>query len=518
MDLIATLTLKFGPKLAKAIAKLWLPKDSAALAAADDIAAHLSNRGEDFTTAQATRRLFDHIVSDIVLRLGKLIDAEFRDVSDNDREAAILAVGEAFESLSLSADMMRSELNGLTLEQRLARPEEASLQSQDGRTQDLAELLLRESCAYAVTVAAKLPDFSVPATRELLKRTLELSTELVQALDKVEAMRDVAPGNDLARNFEAQYRRAVAQRLDRMQLFGVRLIGAGAREPEISVAYVTLTSSRQDGTPTSDVDSALEKQTRVIVRGEAGSGKTTLLQWLAIRAANRDFEGVLAPWNARMPFYVYLRDHAEGQFPAPEQLVAGIDRKLVGLMPSGWARQALADGALLLIDGIDEVPVARRAKLLEWLKDLTETFPDAVLVLSSRPAALDAKLSHETTRKRLTKLGFEQIILEPMSLADSEALIIQWHRAVGRDLTDTDDRAKLERFEQDLIRTLRDRPAIRHLASNPLLCSMICVLNWDRQQLLPDNRMELYGLALTMLIEGATPTAAFRPPACPRWI
>jgi predicted NACHT family NTPase len=30
---------------------------------------------------------------------------------------------------------------------------------------------------------------------------------------------------------------------------------------------------------------------------------------------------------------------------------------------------------------------------------------------------------------------------------------------------------------------------------------MMCVLNWDRQQRLPDNRMQLYGLALEMLID-----------------
>ena len=88
-----------------------------------------------------------------------------------------------------------------------------------------------------------------------------------------------------------------------------------------------------------------------------------------------------------------------------------------------------------------------------------------------------------------------------MSLRDSEALISKWHLSVGRDLVNDEDIDRLGKYERELIRALRDRPPIRNLASNPLLCSMMCVLNWDRQQRLPDNRMELYGLALEMLVD-----------------
>jgi energy-coupling factor transporter ATP-binding protein EcfA2 len=502
MALLETLTLGLGPALAKAVLKLWLPEKSLSLAVGDGVVEILKKRGEQFATVDATDRLFRNLASEVAERLYRTIEIEFPRLPESDRDAAVLAVADVFQRLDLSRDMMRADLNAAGLEQ-IARPEAKKLfASLGGDAQALAELVLRESAAYAVTVAGKLPDFQVAATRELLKRTGELMEELTRVLDIVGSMREQAGRNDVASGFETQYRRAISHRLDRMQLFGVRLVGAGAREPEISVAYVTLTSAHQRSTKSSDVDSSLASLTRVVVRGEAGSGKTTLLQWLAIRAARTDFTGVLESWNARMPLYISLRDYTSASFPPPEEFVASIAPNLVALMPAGWVQGVLAGGALVLIDGVDEVPAAKRGDLFDWLRDLVADFPESTIILSSRPAALDAKGPGGTAMQRLAKLGFEQITLEPLSLADSEALISQWHRAVGRDLVEDEEvTLRLERYERDLIRVLHDRPVIRSLASNPLLCAMICVLNWDRQQRLPDNRMELYGLALEMLID-----------------
>src|SRR4030095_4938805 len=97
--------------------------------------------------------------------------------------------------------------------------------------------------------------------------------------------------------FELQYRRTLDRRLDRMELFGVRLVGGGARDYPLTVAYVSLTATASGGDMPVRVEDALTGAERVVIRGEAGSGKTTLLRWLAVRATNREFTGVLAQWN-----------------------------------------------------------------------------------------------------------------------------------------------------------------------------------------------------------------------------
>jgi hypothetical protein len=289
MALLEALTLGLGPSFAKAVVKLWLPDHPLVGSAGDGLIDMLKKRGESFTTANAADRLFRNLASDVAERLQGLVDIEFPRLPEPDREAAVRAVAATFERLELSRGMMQSNLNGLGLEE-IAKPiAETQFVGLDPEARALAQLLLRESCGYAVTLAAKLPDFQVAATREILKRTSELSSELARVLDVVGAMREQASQNDRATGFETQYRRTLSQRLDRMQLFGVRLIGAGAREPEISVAYVTLTSTESKDAPPRIVDEALAGHTRIVIRGEAGSGKTTLLQWLAIRAASRDF-------------------------------------------------------------------------------------------------------------------------------------------------------------------------------------------------------------------------------------
>ncbi len=501
MPLLESATLGLGPPLAKAIVKLWLPDHPLAVAANDGIVEILRKRGESFTTADATDRIFRNLASDVAANLQRVVEVEYSDLPESDHDAAVKAVADTFQGLELSHEMMRAGLNAVGLQQIAGARAQARFADLGGRAQSLAELILRESCGYAVTVAGKLPDFQVAATREILTRVNEVGEELKRAIDAIDSMREEGKGDSAVNSFETQYRRALSHKLDRMQLFGVRLVGAGAREPEVSVAYVTLTSKQAKESQSRDVNDALAGQTRIIIRGEAGSGKTTLLQWLAIRAASRDFAGALEPWNMRIPFYVSLRDFVDGSFPPPENLVAKMAPNLMGLMPSGWAQRTLSAGALVLVDGIDEVPVALRLALLEWLRVFVKGFEDSIFVLSSRPAALEAKLQGTTAGDRLAQLGFEKTTLEPMSLRDSEALISKWHLSVGRDLVNDEDIDRLGKYERELIRALRDRPPIRNLASNPLLCSMMCVLNWDRQQRLPDNRMELYGLALEMLVD-----------------
>ena len=131
---------------------------------------------------------------------------------------------------------------------------------------------------------------------------------------------------------------------------------------------------------------------------------------------------------------------------------------------------------------------------------MSTDFPETLVVVSSRRAALEAARPAGTLARRLQSLGFQPVELEAMSLRDSEALVSHWHAAVGRDRSSDAERTELERFDVGLRRTLRERPPIQNLASNPLMCAMICALNWDRREDLPGQRMKLYGLALELLL------------------
>ena len=108
---------------------------------------------------------------------------------------------------------------------------------------------------------------------------------------------------------------APRDRLDRLELFGVT-VPDSVRGYPLSTAYISLAVNsdtlrgdagfaRPDDGRAGQVaagtlridDDALANTYRLFLRNEAGSRKTTLLQWLAVRAARRDFPERLATWN-----------------------------------------------------------------------------------------------------------------------------------------------------------------------------------------------------------------------------
>lgn len=160
------------------------------------------------------------------------------------------------------------------------------------------------------------------------------------------------------------------------------------------------------------IDALLTDRPRVLLRGEAGAGKTTLLWWLAAHASARTLADGLAPLNGLVPFVVPLRTlRARGvTFPGPAELssAAGL---VVDAAPEGWAGRFLEAGrALLLVDGLDEVPPEDREQAHSWLSQLLARYPETRCVATVRPSAVEPD--------RLRSEGFEELRLLPMRNED----------------------------------------------------------------------------------------------------
>src|SRR5262249_22128299 len=146
---------------------------------------------------------------------------------------------------------------------------------------------------------------------------------------------------------------------------------------------------------------------RLLIDGRAGGGKTTILQWIAVRAARRDFTGPAATLNGHVPFFIRLREYAGQPLPQPEQF---LDKVAPLLAPEGgeWpGRQLSGGGAIILVDGIDEVREAQRGDVIQWLRALTDFSPQSGYVVTTRPGAM--------ADGALAEAGFAQAVLEPMS-------------------------------------------------------------------------------------------------------
>ncbi|MDD9377999.1 NACHT domain-containing protein [Streptomyces sp. ZAF1911] len=324
---------------------------------------------------------------------------------------------------------------------------------------------------------------------------VEQTRRLDEALRKIDALLARIPRQDgRDTEFEARYLEYLVKRHNTLTIFGIDLAPGSARWP-LDLAYVSLEATprpRRTGgegsaavpaqgpahgpTPVSTED-VLALEPRVLLRGEAGSGKTTLIQWLAVSTARDEPEGGLVPFV--LPVRSLTR-YSE-RLPAPEDFL--VATALKGLPPEGWESRVLGAGrGLVLVDGIDEIPEGERDRARDWLTDLLAAYPGNRWLVTSRPSAV--------RQDWLASEGFAELTLSPMNRADVAGFVTRWHRAAeaGEELRD------------QLLASLATKPELARLATNPLLCGLICALHRERHGFLPSGRKELYTAALSMLL------------------
>ncbi|WP_307820573.1 NACHT domain-containing protein [Streptomyces silvae] len=297
--------------------------------------------------------------------------------------------------------------------------------------------------------------------------------------------------------YEEEYAASIGAAYRRTKIFGLDELGRHDSEWDLDTAYLSLEAQSQPQSRTlpspgpQRVDALLADRPRVLLRGDAGAGKTTLLWWLAAHAAARTLADALDPLNGLIPFVVPLRTlRARGStFPGPAQL-SGAAGLVVDDAPDGWAGRVLESGrALLLVDGLDEVPPEDREEAHAWLSQLLRRYPETRCVATVRPLAVAPDW--------LGSEDFEELRLLPMRDGDIQSFVASWHEAARLDSHGHEALAELER---DLSHQFAENAALRDLARTPLLCAVICALHRRRQGSLPATRWKLYSSALEMLL------------------
>jgi predicted NACHT family NTPase len=203
-----------------------------------------------------------------------------------------------------------------------------------------------------------------------------------------------------------------------------------------------------------------------------------------------------------VPFFIRLRSWVDAGFPAVRDFVQPIARNIVDEMPVGWVRQQLDSGcALVLIDGVDELPRAKRQSFFEDLQKLVTGFPNAIYITTSRPAGLKDENGEEWVEWEswMKAKKFGNCTMEPMTLPVIEQFVNRWHSALPEPSQQEDKDP--QSIAENLIRQLRSRAVIRKLSETPLLCTMICALNFDNEGTLPETRIQLYEDCIKMLLE-----------------
>ncbi|POX38493.1 ATP-binding protein [Streptomyces sp. Ru73] len=309
--------------------------------------------------------------------------------------------------------------------------------------------------------------------------------------------------------FEARYARDLTVLHDHLTIFGIDLAHSPDSWP-LDAAYLGLQCERGEPersgpaagerpdagrqAPPVPAEQALAGLDKALVRGVAGSGKTTLLQWLAVATARDELPSALSgELSGRVPFLLPVRRFASHSgIPTPDGFLAAMAHPAADAQPPGWAERVLRAGrGLLLVDGVDEAPEDDREVLRTRLREWADRYPGNVWVVTSRPSAVPEDW--------LSADGFTELRLAPMSREDVAAFIQRWHRAAAQQSPADLDR--LGHYERTLLNAVRITRDLGRLATNPLMCGLLCALHRDRRGYLPHGRKELYDAGLSMLLE-----------------
>jgi hypothetical protein len=242
----------------------------------------------------------------------------------------------------------------------------------------------------------------------------------------------------------------------------------------------------------------------ISIIGVPGSGKTTLLHHLLlVFAAGRQYKQRV---RARIPFFMELRRLPEllkqtadaGLAEAVRWLIDKDERyaDIANRLPPRWVEQRLSRGrCILLLDGLDEIAdPTERKQASQWLDRAVMEHRRHIFIVSARPAGYR---SAPLNRARVLEV-------QPFTYAQTKRFVYRWYHANEVVARGNRDNPRVQRAaERDagqLLHRIQANPGIRELTSNPLLLTMVCMVNRYRGAL-PGSRGQLYEEICEVLLD-----------------
>jgi predicted NACHT family NTPase len=228
---------------------------------------------------------------------------------------------------------------------------------------------------------------------------------------------------------------------------------------------------------------------RLVILGDPGSGKSSLLRYLALQWAEKLADAVLG--SASVVLLIELRDYAYWPCHEAKSFLRYLHEgptfhRINELELDRYLKSA--SNAVLLLDGLDEIfDEDQRKWALNDLQRFADDYRNVRIILTSRV------IGYEKSQQRLTEMSFSHFMLQDLEDDQVRTFLQRWHQETFTDGRDW--RRKLTQLDEAIQRTR----AIRELAGNPLLLTLMAILN--RQQELPRDRVRLYERSAQLLLQ-----------------
>jgi len=223
----------------------------------------------------------------------------------------------------------------------------------------------------------------------------------------------------------------------------------------------------------------------LVILGDPGSGKSIFLQYLALNWARSPLDSIIElPIPLLIELRTYNRDRNSGECKDLLEFF-GQGNVICRLNPNQLQERLKAGKVLVMFDGLDEVfEPTQREKVITDIHRFTNEYPKVRVIVTSRIIGYKPR--------ELRNAEFRHFLLQDLDSEQIQDFIYRWH-----ELTFTDEVDKVRKRER-LQRAIDTSKAIGELAGNPLLLTMMAILN--RNQELPRDRPTLYEKASEVLL------------------
>ena len=247
----------------------------------------------------------------------------------------------------------------------------------------------------------------------------------------------------------------------------------------------------RNSSPISVLDLIKESQTYkyIVVIGDPGAGKSTLTRYKVMQWTKEEI--VTLP-TKELPILIELRNYIKNYRDNKcknflEYLQNGSGIKGGNLNQKQLNTWLKNNKSIVMFDGLDEViDPAARANIVTDIINFKNEYPQVRIVITSRI------IGYEQQQGKLENAGFNTFLLEDFDATQIDDFVNKWHNYAFKNVT------KRELKRDRLKKSLENFPAFQELAGNPLLLTMMAILN--RHDELPRDRATLYERASEILL------------------
>lgn len=234
------------------------------------------------------------------------------------------------------------------------------------------------------------------------------------------------------------------------------------------------------------------KNRHVVILGDPGSGKSTLSRYLILSIITKEDEKLKKAFDNYLPLLIELRDYAaECEKDKCDTFLEYLNllgkTKGYGLTKKALDKYLRIIGkAVVIFDGLDEIfDPEQRDSIEQQIVGFSISYPKIQIIVTSRIVGYK--------KRNFKNAGFFHYTLQDLSKSQMNAFIDKWY---GIALINSLDEANARK--ERINRALEDSTSIKQLAGNPLLLTIMAIIN--KHQELPRERWRLYDFASNVLI------------------